>query len=83
MLFDNEIKVFAETDKIEYFKFNNLIDNQFFVARDSIRPLFNITFDGKEIIDEDIVSSNPEVVITLEDNSPLPLDTAFFTIVHQ
>jgi len=83
MLFDNEIKVFAETDKTEYFKFNNLIDNSFFVARDSIRPLFNITFDGKEIIDEDIVSSNPEVIITLEDNSPLPLDTAFFTIVHQ
>ncbi len=83
MLFDNEIKVFAESDETEYFKFNNLIDNLFFVARDSIRPLFNITFDGKEIIDEDIVSSNPEVVIILEDNSPLPLDTAFFTIVHQ
>lgn len=82
MLFDNEIKVFAETNKTEYFKFNNLIDNQFFVARDSIRPLFSVIFDGKEIINEDIVSSNPEVVITLEDNSPLLLDTTFFTIVH-
>ncbi|KAB2848476.1 MAG: T9SS type A sorting domain-containing protein, partial [Ignavibacterium sp.] len=30
----------------------------------------------------DIISSEPEVVITLEDNSPLQLDSTFFTIVH-
>ncbi len=83
MLFDNEVKVFTEISHPEYFQFNNLIDNQFFIARDSIRPQFLITFDGKEIINEDIVASKPEVVITLTDNSPLPLDTSYFTIVHQ
>ncbi|HRN27512.1 MAG: T9SS type A sorting domain-containing protein, partial [Ignavibacteriaceae bacterium] len=44
--------------------------------------LFNITFDGREIISGDIISSEPEVVITLEDNSPLPLDSTYFTLVH-
>jgi hypothetical protein len=82
LLFENEIRVLGDQKKREYFYFNNLIDNQFFVARDSVRPEFNITFDGIEIIDGDIISSKPEVVITLEDNSPLPIDTSYFTIVH-
>jgi hypothetical protein len=81
-LFENTVQVFGEQNKREYFYFNNLSDNNFYVARDSIRPAFSVTFDGQEIIDEDIVSSSPEVVITLADNSPLPLDTTFFTIVH-
>jgi hypothetical protein len=59
-----------------------LIDKNFYVARDSIRPIFDVKFDDQEIIDNDIVSSTPEVIIRLEDNSPLPLDTTFFTIVH-
>jgi hypothetical protein len=82
LLFENEIRVLGNQKKREYFYFNNLIDNQFFVARDSVRPLFNITFDGVEIIDGDIVSSQPEVVITLEDESPLAIDTSYFTLVH-
>ena len=73
---------FGEQNKREYFYFNNLIDQTFFVARDSVRPLFDVKFDGQEIIDGDIVSSTPEVIIKLEDNSPLPLDTSYFTIVH-
>jgi hypothetical protein len=82
LLFDTEIQVLGDQQKREYYYFNNLIDNQFFVARDSVRPEFNITFDGIEIINGDIVSSEPEVVIMLEDNSPLPIDTSYFTIVH-
>ena len=82
LLFENVITLSAEQRKREYFYFNNLIYPKFFVARDSIRPIFDVKFDGQEIIDNDIVSSTPEVVITLEDNSPLPLDTTYFTIVH-
>ncbi|HEY6905832.1 MAG TPA: FlgD immunoglobulin-like domain containing protein, partial [Ignavibacteriaceae bacterium] len=60
----------------------NVIDHNFYIVRDSTNPLFNITFDGKEIINGDLVSSKPEVVITLKDNSPLPLDTSDFTLIH-
>jgi hypothetical protein len=52
------------------------------VARDTVPPSFNITFDGKEILDGDIVSAKPEVLISLKDNSPLPLTRSLFTIVH-
>ena len=82
LLFQNEIRVLAQLSGQEYFTFNNITQNSFYVSRDSINPSFNITFDGKEIINGDIISSEPEVVITLEDNSPLPLDSTYFTIVH-
>jgi hypothetical protein len=65
-----------------FYYFNNFVDKNFFVSRDSISPRFHITFDGREILDGDIISSEPVVLITLEDNSPLPLDTTLFTIVH-
>lgn len=77
-----DIKVVATLPSQEYYTFNNQIEGTFYVVRDSANPLFNITFDGREIINGDIISSEPEVVITLEDNSPLPLDSTYFTIVH-
>ncbi|HEY6435880.1 MAG TPA: hypothetical protein VIY47_04770, partial [Ignavibacteriaceae bacterium] len=82
LLFENKITVYGEQNNREYFYFNNLTDKKFFVARDSTRPIFGVTFDGQEIINNDIVSSTPTVLITLEDNGPLPLDTTSFTIVH-
>jgi hypothetical protein len=82
-LFENSMEIKADYNGTEYFKFNNFAENIHFVVRDSIKPLFSVTFDGNEIVNEDIVSSTPEVVITLEDTSPLPLDTSYFTIVHQ
>lgn len=66
----------------EMFTFNNSAIDSFFVERDSTKPEFNITFDGREIIDGDLISSNPTVVITLDDDSPLPLQTENFTIEH-
>ena len=82
LIFENKLTVSGENNKREYFYFNNLIDKTFFVARDSTRPIFSVKFDDQEIINNDIVSSTPTIVITLEDNSPLPLDTTYFTIVH-
>ena len=81
-IFDNNIKAIVSYPKSEYFTFNNVTDHNFYIVRDSTNPVFNITFDGKEIIDGDLVSSKPEVVITLKDNSPLPLDTSYFTLIH-
>ena len=82
LLFNNEMKVVAETEMPEYFTVNNIINKGFYVSRDSINPKMKITFDGKEILNGDIVSSNPKILITLEDNSPLPLDTSYFTLIY-
>lgn len=66
----------------EFFVYNNIIDRSFFVVRDSVKPVFTITVDGKEILDGDIVSAKPDILITLKDDSPLPLDTSLFTIIY-
>jgi hypothetical protein len=65
----------------EYFIFNNIIDNRFYVSRDSVKPEYKITIDGKEIINGDVVSANPTIEISLKDNSPLPLKSEYFTLV--
>lgn len=82
IILENSLRAIIEPNEREFYSFNNQIDNGFFVSRDSIAPRFNITFDGRDILDGDIISSEPVVYMTLEDNSPLPLDTANFTIVH-
>ncbi len=81
-LLNNEMKVVAETETPEYFMVNNIIKKDFYVARDSSNPKMQVTFDGKEILNGDVVSSHPKILITLEDNSPLPLDTSFFTLIY-
>ncbi len=81
LLFNNTIKLVAVSNDKEFFQFNNVTQNSFYIARDSINPKFDITIDGKKIINGDIVSAKPEIVITLKDNSPLPIDTSDFTIV--
>lgn len=82
LLLNNAVKLVATYPKSDMFTFNNLLDNTFYVARDSSRPKFNITFDGKEIINEDIISSQPTVEITLKDDSPLPLSPNMFSVTH-
>jgi hypothetical protein len=83
IIFENSIRALATAPFEEYYSYNNLIENGFYVARDSIKPTFTITFDGKEILNGDIISSKPMIVMTLEDDGPLPLTPELFTLVHQ
>jgi hypothetical protein len=82
LLFENNISVSAKIKGKEFFDFNNFAENKFFISRDSVRPKFEITFDGTEILNGDLISSEPEIFISLSDNSPLPLDTNSFFIYH-
>lgn len=82
LIFENSLRAIIEPNEREFYSFNNQVDKTFYVSRDSINPKFNITFDGRDILDGDIISSEPVVYMSLEDNSPLPLDTTNFTIVH-
>ncbi len=82
LLFNNSFKVVAETETPEYFSVNNIIKKDFYIVQDSIKPTIEITFDGKQILNGDIVQPNAKVLITLEDNSPLPLDTSYFSLYY-
>jgi hypothetical protein len=75
-----DLRITASPISAEFYSFNNSVDGRISVKKDSIKPSLQVTFDGREIINGDIVSSKPNVLITLKDNSPLPLDTTDFSI---
>jgi hypothetical protein len=62
--------------------FNNIARLPFRVNRDITNPLLDVTFDGVHILNNDIVSPEPEILISLRDeNLFLALnDTSDFTI---
>lgn len=62
--------------------FNNIAKFDFEVSKDNTNPLLDVTFDGIRILNGDIVSSKPEIVVRIKDeNKFLALnDTAAFSL---
>jgi hypothetical protein len=62
--------------------FNNLAEVKFKIQRDVINPILDVTFDGVHILNGDIISGKPLVVIQLHDeNQFLALnDTSKFNV---
>lgn len=48
---------------------NNFMNTDFYVIGDSLNPYLDVTFDGMHILNKDIVSSKPYVLIKLTDDS--------------
>ncbi len=62
-------------DQLEQFHFNNYAIIDFKTSPDKINPLLDVTFDGRHIINGDIISAKPSIIITLKDeNKHLALD---------
>jgi len=73
------------SDQLEQNHFNNILQLPFDVNLDTENPLLDVTFDGIHIINGEIVSPQPEVVISLKDENPFlimdePADTALFNL---
>lgn len=68
--------------RLEQFHFNNIAELGFFVGSDRINPLLDVTFDGIHILNGDIVSPKPAIVISVKDeNKFLALnDTSDFAV---
>lgn len=56
-------------DQREQFHFNNILYKTFYVKEDKVNPLLDITFDGVHILNRDIVSSKPSIIINLKDEN--------------
>jgi len=71
--------------QLEQYHFNNIIRIPFHVSGDRINPLLDVTFDGVHILNNDIVSAKPNVLIKLKDeNRFLALnDTTNFKVFLQ
>lgn len=53
----------------EQFHFNNFIFRNFYVKGDTLNPLLDVTFDNVHILNRDIVSSKPNILIKLKDEA--------------
>ena len=60
----------VQTDQPEQQHFNNVLQIPFFVTGDKVNPILDVTFDGRRILNGDIVSPSSEVLITLKDENP-------------
>ena len=76
------IQLNPNEDQLEQFIFNNIAIKNFYVKSDNRHPLLDVTFDGTHILDGDIVSTNPQILMQLKDeNKYLALsDTSAFKV---
>ncbi len=74
-----------KTDQPEQHHFNNVLQFPFHVNSDNLNPILDVTFDGRHILNGDIVSPKSEILISLKDNNPYLImnsdsDTTLFGI---
>ncbi len=56
-------------DQIEQTHFNNIGQLKFEVINDIINPILDVTFDGRRLMDGELVSANPTILISLRDEN--------------
>lgn len=64
------IEANPDDDQPEQYHFNNIAEISFKTIGDNVNPLLDVTFDGQRIFNGDIVSSRPNILITLKDDNP-------------
>ncbi len=69
-------------DQLELHHFNNIAQLPFYVGKDIINPILDVTFDGVRILDGDIVSARPNIQVMLKDENRYLLlnDTSAFKV---
>jgi hypothetical protein len=63
------IEANPDNDQPEQYHFNNFAYRNLYVRPDSLNPLLDVTFDGVHILNRDIVSSKPDILIKLKDEA--------------
>ncbi|MEZ5039075.1 MAG: C25 family cysteine peptidase [Saprospiraceae bacterium] len=76
------LEINPQNDQPELFHFNNFLEQSFTVISDKKSPVLDVTFDGSHIMNGDLVSINPIIVVNLKDeNQYLELkDTSLFSM---
>ncbi len=74
-----------DNDQPEQYLFNNFLYQNFYVKSDTYNPSMDVTFDGVHILNKDIVSARPHILIKLKDeNKSLALnDTSLLKVQIQ
>ncbi len=86
--FPNLNSLWVETNHFDFghqteqYHFNNIGEKIFYTDVDKINPVLDVTFDGMRIMNDEIVSGKPEILIKLKDENKYRLlnDTANFEL---
>jgi hypothetical protein len=72
-----------DNDQLEEHLFNNYAFRNLYVIPDSLNPVMDVTFDGAHILNKDIISAKPRIVVKLSDEiKSLALDDTSLVIVN-
>ena len=76
------IEANPDNDQPEQYHFNNFAYRTIYVKPDSLAPLLDVTFDGVHILNRDIVSAKPDILVKLKDEAKWAIldDTSLLTI---
>lgn len=81
---DNSVYINFNPDNAqpEQYMFNNYLNKNIYVRPDNYAPNLDVTFDGVHILNKDIVSPKPTILVKLKDDSKyLALnDTSLFSV---
>lgn len=58
-----------EKDQPEQYHFNNLLQLPVFISGDDKNPILDVTFNGKHILNGDIIDPTSDILITLKDEN--------------
>lgn len=72
-----------DNDQAEQYLLNNFLYKSVYIRPDNLNPLLDVTFDGVHILNNDIVSAKPHILMKLKDDSRfLALDDTSLLKVH-
>ncbi|MER3471760.1 MAG: hypothetical protein C4330_10670 [Chitinophagaceae bacterium] len=76
------VEINPDNDQPEQYHFNNFLYKNFYVKPDILHPVLDVTFDNVHILNHDIVSSKPDIMIKLKDESKWMLldDTSLVSV---
>ena len=63
------LDVNPDNDQPEQYHFNNFAYKNFVVAQDTLNPVMDVTFDNVHILNNDIISPKPDILIKLKDEA--------------
>ncbi len=76
-----EISIDDSNKVVEHFKDNNYYSIPFFVKADTTKPSINLLIDQKDILNGEFISPTPEIIISISDESILPITDTSSVII--
>jgi flagellar hook assembly protein FlgD len=65
----NPLDGMGEADQLEQYRFNNKVSIPFYVINDQTNPIVDVTFDGMHIMNGEIITPQPQILIQLKDDN--------------